>query len=143
MKKIWNKNFILLSLGGFFLFVDQIIKYLSLNTFTNQHIYRGLGWYPFKNPGIAFGISIPLLLIIFLSLIIIILIYIIWKKENQIASKLGLALVLSGAISNLIDRLIYSHTIDYFAFFTGIINLADTLIVIGFIIYLFSKKNKE
>ncbi len=140
MKKIWNKNFVLLSLGGFFLFVDQIIKYLSLNIFTNQHIYKGLGWYPFKNPGIAFGIKIPLLLIIFLSLIIIVLIFVIWEKQTALKSKLGLALVLSGATSNLIDRLIHHQTIDYFAFFTGIINLADTLIVIGFIIYLFSKK---
>lgn len=140
MKKIWNKNFILISLGGFFLFVDQIIKYLSLNVFTTKHLFKGLGWYPFKNPGIAFGINIPLLLIISLSLIIIILISVIWKKQNTLQSKLGLTLVLSGAISNLIDRLIYNHTIDYFAFFTGIINLADTLIVVGFIIYLFSKK---
>lgn len=42
--------------------------------------------------------------------------------------------ILDGTLSNLIDRILYHHTIDYWRVFTAVINLADILIVVGFIL---------
>ncbi|RFC69649.1 MULTISPECIES: signal peptidase II [Mesorhizobium] len=48
----------------------------------------------------------------------------------------GFALVIGGAVGNLIDRAIYGHVIDYFLFHTpvwsfAVFNLADAFITVG------------
>ena len=55
---------------------------------------------------------------------------------------LAWSILLVGAISNLLDRIIYHQVIDYFLIGTAIINLGDVLIVGGLVIYLFSLKTK-
>lgn len=125
---------LLLIAGGFFLF-DQFLKWFSLNHFTSNHIYGGwVGWQPFLNSGVAFGIPLPSLITIILTAPIIILLTIfIWQNKEH--SK-PLIFVAIGALSNLVDRIFYQHTVDYFLFFTGVINLADIMIVGGFIFYI-------
>jgi len=49
----------------------------------------------------------------------------------------SLSLATAGALSNLIDRVVYGHTVDYILIFTGIINLADVLIVVGIVGYVY------
>ena len=49
-------------------------------------------------------------------------------------------LVFTGALSNLIDRMVYGYTVDYFLILTGVINLADVMIVAGFVIYFVDRK---
>ena len=48
----------------------------------------------------------------------------------------GFALIIGGAMGNLIDRFLYGHVIDYFLFHTpgwsfAIFNLADAAITVG------------
>jgi signal peptidase II len=77
-------------------------------------------------------------LLIIVSIIIISLIiwYIYKNKPKNKLEKIGYAMVLGGALGNLLDRIIYGYVIDYldFKIFTynfPIFNLADTCIVIG------------
>jgi len=54
----------------------------------------------------------------------------------------GLALVLGGAIGNVIDRLIYSYVVDFIFFFYGdwswpAFNVADSAITVGVVFILF------
>ena len=48
----------------------------------------------------------------------------------------GNALIIAGALGNLVDRLIFGYVIDYILFYTetwsfAVFNLADTFITIG------------
>ena len=64
-------------------------------------------------------------------------------------SAIGLSLLLGGAFSNVIDRLLYQYVIDYIDFFVfswhwpAVVNLADIAITVGVVLYLFSASSKE
>lgn len=54
----------------------------------------------------------------------------------QALSRLGFALIVGGALGNLIDRTVYGHVIDYILFHTpvwsfAVFNLADVFISVG------------
>lgn len=130
-------------IGGLFFIIDQTLKYFSLTTWSQKKLpFKFFGWHPFKNTGVAFGIPVPQIIIITLSLIIIFLLLYLLKnsKQNTFLDKLGLILIIFGATSNLIDRLLFGFTIDYFLILTGVINLADVMIVVGFIFFAFTLK---
>lgn len=102
--------------------LDQIIKYI----FKNYYTYS-------TNTGAVFGIlQNQTKLIIFLTFFALgFLIYYIPKIKTQ----LGLALIFSGLIGNLIDRLTYSYVIDYIKISVWpAFNLADIFLVLGVII---------
>lgn len=136
IKKIHLFPFLLAS--GFFVF-DRILKYLSLYYFTAPKLSGlGWGWQPFLNPGVAFGLILPNWLIIPFSVIIILLIIFLIIQCDRILNCAALGLVLAGAVSNLFDRLYFNQTVDYFSFLNAVFNLADILIVIGLILFIFS-----
>ena len=132
-----------LLLGGVFLFLDRFLKWQAEGAWSMPvPIDDYLGWEPYLNRGIAFGIEVPTFLILIFSMIIITIVgYFFYRhfglqdRMTRLTQGVALVLVLSGAISNLIDRLLYQYTIDYIRIFTGVINLADCLIVAGFVLY--------
>ena len=104
-----------------------------------------------KNPGIAFGISIggyTILLVILSIFATIFVAYVHWsERKNHPLISNGLALILGGAIGNLIDRLSvlyvdkYEGVIDFidvgtmtYRWYT--FNLADTAVTIGMALYI-------
>ena len=97
-----------------------------------------------KNTGAAFSIfSNSTLLVIIVSLIIImmIILYVYKNKGTKKLEKISYALILGGAIGNLIDRIIHWYVIDFLDFYIfgynyPIFNLADVFIVVGVIILL-------
>lgn len=97
-----------------------------------------------KNTGAAFSIfSNNTILVIIISVIVIgfLLFYIYKNKGNNKLENVSYAFILGGAISNLIDRLVYGYVIDFLDFEilsydAPIFNLADTFIVIGVILFL-------
>ena len=131
--------------GGFFLFLDRFLKWMAMTDWTKPMLAnKYLGWELYFNPGIAF--SLPLsntAIIAFTAPMIILILYLLIKNfKKQASILLAWTLVLAGAISNLIDRLLYKHVVDYFRILTGVINLADIMIAMGLIIYLLSLKSK-
>lgn len=131
---------------GFFLFcLDQTIKFLSLHVFTNKLLVSNFfGWNPFQNHGVAFSLPLPNSVTIFITVpVIIIIAWLLIKyffHPTHLNFFVGLSFIFWGAMSNLADRIIYKTTIDYFLIGTGVINLADVLIVVGFIFYLLPHK---
>lgn len=97
-----------------------------------------------KNTGAAFSIfSNNTILVIIISVVVIgfLLFYIYRNKGNNKLENVSYAFILGGAISNLIDRLVYGYVIDFLDFEilsynAPIFNLADTFIVIGVILFL-------
>ncbi|MEK7213453.1 MAG: signal peptidase II [Patescibacteria group bacterium] len=141
--------FIVFTASGLFLLLDQFLKSQAINAWTApKYLFSFFGWYPYFNPGIGFGLPVPQGFIIILTIIILALIaYHLYKQiksDGQTKSfiiQYSLFSILTGAVSNLIDRLTYHHTVDYIFAFTGYINLADILIVAGFVVYLVNKNS--
>lgn len=125
----------------FMVVVDQISKYLI----------RHWGGFYLCNPGIAWGMKLPVLLFwFFWFLIVFFVIYLIYKeifrkKSFNVFFLCALFLLLAGTIGNLIDRIIYGCVVDFINLkIWPVFNLADTFIVLGAIIILFKypKRNQ-
>ena len=92
------------------------------------------------NTGIAFSMLSSLgdtgLIVIALAVAA----FVVWLASRtapgQVAARIGFALIVGGAIGNLIDRAVYGHVIDYVLFHTpvwsfAVFNLADAFITVG------------
>lgn len=96
------------------------------------------------NEGMAFGLTLPggkhVLLILTILLTGFIAGY-LWNERNgHPFMKYGLALILSGAIGNLIDRVIYGKVVDFVDIMIGdfhwyIFNVADTSVTLGMCLF--------
>ena len=124
---------------------DQIIKINIANTINSSItlIPHCLKITYLSNEGAAFGILSSQILLIMINIIIITIITIVLiKKDKELlkVQKMGMTLVISGGIGNLIDRLIRGYVIDYIditeLFDYPIFNFADVLIVVGAIMIL-------
>lgn len=145
---MWRKKSLALSLAGIFLLLDQTLKYVSTNVWQEKILLnKFFGWQPFANTGAAFGLPVPMAVITVISILIITLFIFLLTRDNKIKNDFWifgfLSLATAGAISNLIDRIFYGHTVDYILIFTGIINLADVLIVAGIVGYVWMIKNES
>lgn len=114
---------------AFLIFADQLSKYLI----------RYFGGFYICNTGAAFGIKIAdVIFWIFWLAIIFFILFGLYKKYF-IPYTLYLILTLSGAISNVVDRLIYGCVIDFIDIKVWpIFNLADAFIILGVILFIFS-----
>lgn len=108
-----------------------------------------------ENPGMAFGIQFggQKFFTIFAAVAaVVIFVYIVRARTEKVSLRLALALILGGAIGNLIDRMLYSKVVDFVDVGVGstrwpIFNLADSAVTIGMIILvslvLFDKGHKN
>jgi len=106
-------------------FVDQLSKYLPINSICNKNI--------------AWSIPIaPAIFYLVWVLIIFFLLYLFSKAKFYI-QKFFIVLIFSGAISNIIDRVRFGCVVDYIDLkFWPVFNLADAYITIGAIFLLAS-----
>jgi signal peptidase II len=92
------------------------------------------------NLGVAFSMFVSFgdTSLIALSLVVIAFVSYLASRSTpeQILARAGFALVLGGAVGNLIDRTVHGHVIDYVLFHTpvwsfAVFNLADACISVG------------
>jgi signal peptidase II len=127
---------------------DQAIKALVEST---MELGEAIAVLPFfailraHNDGVAFsmfgGVSHTSLIIITSLISLGALIYLIKTPPQDWTLRLGLALIVGGAIGNIIDRIQHAYVIDYFYFHTpvwsfAIFNLADVFISCGAVLIL-------
>ena len=139
-----EKDRLLILSGGLFLILtDQTLKYLARTNQAAGLTWKNIiGWKFFANSGIAFNIPFPAIVLNILTpLIIFYLIVLLLKSDKNKFRFLALTLIISGALSNYLDRILFGVTIDYLRFFTSIINLADIIILIGVVILLSKSYN--
>ncbi len=128
---------------------------------------------PIENPGIAFGIDFGPEFKTFISVITIIAtlalaIYFFSIKKEDVSIRLSVAMILGGAMGNLVDRVFYGYIFGYASILSGnvvdfldlrlfgfflmnktfsiyVFNIADIAITIGVfaLLYTISKKRKE
>lgn len=139
-------HFLYFFLSGLFLFVDQLTKYFFVHhpKFSWYIFKPWLGLEYFENPGIAFSLQVPSAVIIVLTPFVLLGILLFFFKNSPSPKKsLALALLLSGAVSNFIDRIFFEFTVDYIRVFTSILNIADILIVVGVCLLAFDEIRKK
>ena len=97
------------------------------------------------NDGMAFGLSFPggkHILLVMTILLTGFIVGFLWKeKDGHPLVKYGLALILSGAIGNLIDRLFYGKVVDFLDVMVGnfhwyIFNVADSAVTAGMVLFI-------
>ena len=129
---------------------DQISKTVIRSTMT---LYESITVIPglfhltyITNDGMAFGINFPFGIYIFSAISIIltiILFYYLWTiRYESILIRTGVAMILAGAIGNLIDRLFLGAVVDFLDFMIGdlhwyVFNFADSYVTIGMGIILY------
>jgi signal peptidase II len=139
--------------------LDQLTKFILNNHLvlnSPNPVIKGFFYLTLvHNRGAAFGIlKNQLFLFVLSSIFAIILIYFNLRKSkarNKFSlNNLALALILSGAIGNLIDRLFLGYVVDFLDFCVWpVFNIADSAITAGAILLGFSmlkdfrKKPKE
>ena len=98
------------------------------------------------NDGMAFGINFPFGIYIFSTISLIFTIFLFWYlwtiKDSGIVIRLGVALIIAGAVGNLIDRIFLGSVVDFLDFMIGsyhwyVFNFADSYVTVGmgFILY--------
>ena len=144
--KFLNKMVIIL-FAIFFVVIDRLLKVLALNYYEHDKVSLVSDILTFKfakNYNIAFSLPVisSFILNILIAIIIIILLYyfLFYIKSSKYQSAQYLALIIIGAISNLVDRISYGYVVDYFdlKYFT-IFNIADMMIVGGVIVIILSQ----
>ena len=120
--------------------IDQITKLI----FSGRDFFFGpLHVHLIKNYGLGFSLNFGPLInigVIVLALIFFILYY--WQNRMNVSSigKIIFVLILSGAISNIIDRLYFGFVRDFLDLGLGFtFNLADLMIVLGLVGLLFTQ----
>ncbi|MBZ7920197.1 signal peptidase II [Ensifer adhaerens] len=125
------------------LIADQMIKYLvELYLPFNQavHVVPMLALYRTYNYGVAFSMLSGMegWFIVGMRLTVVAFVLWLWKRtpKDRFFAHLGYALIIAGALGNLVDRLIFGYVIDYILFYTetwsfAVFNLADSFITIG------------
>lgn len=130
-------------IAAFAVLFDQVVKeWVEID----MVMYQQIDLLPFfalfrtHNTGIAFSmfssLGAPALVVLTLGVVALVL-YLSWRTSaHQVAARLGFALIIGGAIGNLIDRVTLGYVIDYFLFHTpswsfAVFNLADAFITVG------------
>lgn len=127
----------------FAVLIDQGVKYL-VETRMGYHeqidILPFLALFRTHNEGIAFSMLAWLHdwgLVAITAAVILFVLYLWWTNPpNRIFARYGFALVVGGAIGNLIDRVMNGYVVDYILFHLptwsfAVFNLADAFITIG------------
>ncbi|KJS08296.1 MAG: lipoprotein signal peptidase [Hoeflea sp. BRH_c9] len=123
--------------------LDQAIKWL-VETRLPFHepvpVLPMFSLYRTWNEGIAFSFlrGVPDTALVLLTALVIVFVVYLWRNTppSRMIAHLGYALIIGGAVGNLIDRAVYGHVVDYIQFHTdawsfAIFNLADSFISIG------------
>ncbi len=134
----------------FFVCIDRLLKVISAVLWYNhpQHFFSTLNFVFVQNHNIAFSLKTGLNPLWIIIPIIIFLTYYFFHllKNQRLQEASAFFFILSGAMSNLYDRLLYGFVIDYIdlKYFT-VFNIADVMICGGvmFLLYYLLKNNHK
>lgn len=123
---------------------DQLSKYAVSATMAEGQSVPGQGFFRITygtNAGGVFGLPADPAFLITLTVVVIvvtIVIYVRYPTFNKALVRVGLGLILGGAIGNLIDRIRYGEVIDFIDIGAWpVFNLADSAIVVGVILIIY------
>ena len=122
---------------------DQWVKHL-VETRLQMHetidVLPFLALFRTYNTGVAFSMFASIgdlgLIAISAAVVLFVLYLAARTAPGQVVARTGFALIIGGALGNIIDRALLGHVIDYVLFHTpvwsfAVFNLADALITVG------------
>lgn len=123
--------------------LDQAIK-LAVETWLPFQqavpVIPMLALYRTYNYGVAFSMLSGMegWFIVGMRLVVVAFVIWLWRRtpNDRFFAHLGYAMIIAGALGNLVDRLLFGYVIDYVLFHTAtwsfaVFNLADSFITIG------------
>jgi signal peptidase II len=126
------------------LIVDRITKLWAMNRLLGREdivIIKDIFSFSYvENRGAAFGIlqgKVNILAIVTILAIAGMFYFLIKYRPESMLCRISIAMILSGAIGNFIDRVWYKYVVDFIMFhykevyYFPNFNIADTLVVIG------------
>ena len=126
--------------------LDQVTKFLArsfIGPLDTIRVFPFLHLVSVRNEGAAFGLfkgfgNVPFIAISLIAIIVVIVLLIRGKED-----RFGLALILGGAIGNLIDRIAMGNVTDFVDVFAGrfhwpAFNVADSALTIGLVVMVVS-----
>ena len=134
-----------LGIGAFLFGADRLAKGIAL-TSLSQGVMRPVGslagvrlaWTLTYNEGAAWGIfdAIPIVLLLFRCFFIGLLLFVYRSSSTSMLSKTAVAVILAGAVGNIMDSFVYGHVIDMihvnlWGWNYPVFNLADAEICLG------------
>ncbi len=149
-----NQSFLIwMGLAGLLLVIDQLTKIIAKNNLfegVSQTVTSFLNWTLVYNSGAAFSFLAQAggwqrwFFTGFGIIAALVMIWLIRKNSYQTIFSLALSLILSGAIGNVIDRILYGAVVDfidlhYMAWHWPAFNIADSAITIGVILLIFDE----
>jgi signal peptidase II len=142
-----KKNVLFLAIASIVVLLDQLTKAWIVSTMGLHEVYAVIGGFNIvhiRNPGAAFsflaGASPAFRSIFFLvvgvAAILLILHYLRMRRTDDISMVVPLALILAGAVGNLIDRVRFGEVVDFLDVYVGsfhwpAFNVADSAITTG------------
>jgi signal peptidase II len=151
MQGCLNSKWAIAFLSIFIFLGDQVLKFMvvrHLRLGEQQVVLSFFNIVRLENKGISFGIfngtSMPLVWVSLAAVVVVSLC--LWAKDKR-HCWLASAIIVSGAIGNSVDRLIYGAVVDFLDFHISTchwpaFNIADGAIVVGAVI-LFFISNRE
>lgn len=125
-------------------FFDRLSKYLVLNNlrYKNIAVFKGLNFTFVLNRGVSFGFlgfSSPAIFYFLTGIIFLVISFFTWFTISEYKRGVNVfwyALIIAGAYSNLLDRILYKGVVDFIDCYVGkwhwaTFNIADILIVMG------------
>jgi signal peptidase II len=145
---VQKKNVLLLTIAGLVILLDQLTKAWIIATMRIHDAYPVVdGFFNIvhvRNPGAAFGFlagAPPLFRSIFFiavtaTAILLILHYLRKARVEELSLVVALALIVAGAVGNLIDRIRFGEVVDFLDVYVGsyhwpAFNVADSAITTG------------
>lgn len=140
----------ILFVSAILVFADQITKGMVRITMS---LYESIPVIPdffhityVTNDGMAFGLNFPFGIYVFSGVSILFTGFLFWYlwtiQDHGIIIRTGIALILAGAIGNLIDRVFLGEVVDFLDFMVGdyhwyVFNIADSCVTVGmgFVLY--------
>jgi len=132
----------------FLVLIDQITKSYFINLFMNNQdgvvsVFPGLSFVNVWNEGISFGMFSDLeysntLFLLLSCSIVLVLIFLLFKEKTRVYS-LSYALIIGGAIGNIIDRFNYGAVYDFIDIYVShyhwpAFNIADSWVCVGILL---------
>ena len=123
--------------------LDQVVKRIveaSLPYRELVPVMPMLGLYRTDNLGIAFSMLTGSSIWALMTLTVVVVGFVLYLRYRTGAGRwlahLGYALIIGGALGNMLDRALLGHVVDYVLFHTGswsfaVFNLADSFITVG------------
>jgi signal peptidase II len=118
--KINNHTLIIYITAAAIVILDQLSKYIIKNSMNLYDSFNVLGNF-FKityieNSGMAFGIQMgsrPVFVLLSILAAIIVFVYLLRMSNEQFLFRFALALIVGGAVGNLIDRIAVGRVVDF------------------------------